>query len=110
MAPSYIMSDSNPQNDVLVVGQKNGIVYSLEPRSGNIIWASLTGPGGSLGGLSWGLAVDQDQIYFTNINSAAVSWQVQTSNQTTNSSAYGAMSLKKGTIAWETVATGAGQA
>lgn len=114
MAPSYIKSDfsyrNNTQDDVLIVGQKNGIIHSLDARSGKLNWAVETGPGGETGGLSWGLAVDRKQIYFTNINGDGVSWHVQPSNQTTNSSAYGAVDLKKGSITWETIATGAGQA
>lgn len=110
MAPSYIMSDFGYEHDVLVVGQKNGVLYSLDAQSGDVIWAVETGPGGVTGGLSWGLAVDSEQIYFTSINGNEVTWQVQPSNQTTNSSAYGAANLKNGAIVWETIATGAGQA
>lgn len=110
MVPSYIMSNSDYERDVFIVGQKNGILYSLDSQSGDLIWALETGPGGVTGGLSWGLAVDQDQVYFTSINGNAVTWRVQPSNQTTNGSAYGAVNLKNGAIAWETITTGAGQA
>ncbi|QDS68768.1 hypothetical protein FKW77_005080 [Venturia effusa] len=110
MAPSYILGDSDYDRDVLVVGQKNGVLYSLDSQNGDVIWATETGPGGVIGGLSWGLAVDRERVYFTNINGDQVTWQIQPSNQTTNSSAYGAANLRNGALVWETIAKGPGQA
>jgi hypothetical protein len=115
MAPAYADGylSEVPQdpygNDILAVGQKNGNLYTINPKTGNITWSKLVGPGGVAGGLSWGIAVDRKNIYYTAINSGSTSWQIQPSGQTTNSSAWGAIRLEDGDIIWETIASGGGQ-
>jgi polyvinyl alcohol dehydrogenase (cytochrome) len=50
--------------DILLVGQKSGIVYGLDPeRRGEILWHTEIGKGGGLGGVQWGMAADQDKVY-----------------------------------------------
>jgi polyvinyl alcohol dehydrogenase (cytochrome) len=52
---------------VLVVGQKSGVVHALDPdREGKILWQTRVGKGGSLGGIMWGSAADQDHVYVAN--------------------------------------------
>jgi polyvinyl alcohol dehydrogenase (cytochrome) len=52
---------------VLVVGQKSGIVHALDPdQKGKILWQARVGKGGSLGGIMWGSAADQDHVYVAN--------------------------------------------
>jgi outer membrane protein assembly factor BamB len=115
MAPAYVSGYFSfvPQdpgsNDILVVGQKNGNLYTINPKNGHITWTTLVGPGGIVGGLSWGVAVDRHNIYYTVVNSDGLAWQVQPSGQATNSSAWGAVNTRNGTIIWETVAEGDGR-
>ena len=53
--------------DLLVVGQKSGIGFGLDPdREGAIVWQYQVGPGSALGGIEWGFAVDDDAAYFAN--------------------------------------------
>ncbi len=50
--------------DMLVVGQKSGVVYGIDPeKKGTIVWQQRIGKGGPLGGIMWGLAADNDQAY-----------------------------------------------
>ncbi len=51
--------------DLLVAGQKSGMVYALDPeRNGDVVWQHRAGHGGALGGIEWGFAVDADMAYF----------------------------------------------
>lgn len=51
--------------DVIVIGNKSGIGYEMDPdRQGEILWEYRAGKGGALGGIEWGSAVDADQAYF----------------------------------------------
>ncbi len=51
--------------DLIVIGQKSGIAYALDPDGrGKIVWQYRAGKGSALGGIEWGAAVDQDQAYF----------------------------------------------
>ena len=64
MAPSYVpASGYTPQGkDTLVVGQKNGNLYSISAQTGELFWATVTNPGSAEGGLTWGIAVGK-KIY-----------------------------------------------
>ncbi len=50
--------------DVLVVGQKSGMLHGLDPeKRGDILWEVRIGKGGALGGIMWGLAADGKNVY-----------------------------------------------
>jgi polyvinyl alcohol dehydrogenase (cytochrome) len=53
--------------DILVVGQKNGFVYGMDPdKEGAIIWKRKVGLGGYAGGIHWGMATDGKTVYAPN--------------------------------------------
>lgn len=48
----------------LLAGQKSGIVHALDPdQQGEVLWQVRVGKGGTMGGVQWGSAVDQQNIY-----------------------------------------------
>ena len=50
---------------LLVVGQKSGVAYGLDPDGkGKIVWQTRIGKGGPLGGIEFGGAADQERVYF----------------------------------------------
>ncbi len=50
--------------DLLVAGQKSGMVYGLDPdRAGTILWQARVGKGGANGGVQWGMASDGHHVY-----------------------------------------------
>jgi polyvinyl alcohol dehydrogenase (cytochrome) len=52
---------------LLVIGQKSGVVYALDPdQNGKTIWQTRVGRGGPLGGTEWGSAADQERMYVAN--------------------------------------------
>lgn len=65
MAPIIVKSGKDGK-DVLVVGQKSGVVHALQPETGKVVWQSRIGKGGALGGIHWGMAVDDKQIFAAN--------------------------------------------
>jgi polyvinyl alcohol dehydrogenase (cytochrome) len=51
--------------DILLLAQKSGIVYALDPEvRGKMLWKSRIGHGGPLGGIEWGGAADSRYAYF----------------------------------------------
>jgi polyvinyl alcohol dehydrogenase (cytochrome) len=49
---------------MLVIAQKSGLVYGLNPdRHGDVVWKARVGEGGQLGGSQWGSAADQEKVY-----------------------------------------------
>ena len=56
---SVILEKIENGRDVLLAGQKSGIVYALDPdRKGAILWQVRVGQGGTNGGVQWGMASD----------------------------------------------------
>jgi polyvinyl alcohol dehydrogenase (cytochrome) len=50
--------------DILVVGQKSGVVYGLDPdQKGKIVWQTRVGQGGRNGGVQWGMASDGQAVF-----------------------------------------------
>jgi polyvinyl alcohol dehydrogenase (cytochrome) len=50
--------------DVLLVGQKSGVVFALDPdKRGEIVWQRTVSKGGANGGIQWGLAADENNVY-----------------------------------------------
>jgi polyvinyl alcohol dehydrogenase (cytochrome) len=50
--------------DLIVAGQKSGVVYALDPdRKGEQVWRYRAGGGSGLGGIQWGIAADHERVY-----------------------------------------------
>jgi polyvinyl alcohol dehydrogenase (cytochrome) len=48
----------------LVAGQKSGVVHAIDPdRDGAILWQTRVGKGGINGGVQWGSAADESNVY-----------------------------------------------
>jgi polyvinyl alcohol dehydrogenase (cytochrome) len=61
-----ILLDAAGQREVLLAGQKSGVVFALDPRKkGEILWQTRIGQGGTNGGVEWGMATDGNVVYAT---------------------------------------------
>jgi len=50
---------------LLLVGQKSGVAFGLDPDDkGKIVWETRIGKGGPLGGIEFGGAADQERVYY----------------------------------------------
>jgi polyvinyl alcohol dehydrogenase (cytochrome) len=50
--------------EILVAGQKSGVVYAFDPDAkGKILWQTRVGKGGLNGGVQWGMASDEQKVY-----------------------------------------------
>jgi polyvinyl alcohol dehydrogenase (cytochrome) len=60
---SPILTVNSAGRDVIVIPQKSGMVYALDPAErGKTLWSYRAGPGGPVGGV-WGSAVEGDRMY-----------------------------------------------
>ncbi|MEW6322783.1 MAG: PQQ-binding-like beta-propeller repeat protein [Acidobacteriota bacterium] len=49
---------------VIVIGQKSGVAYGMDPdKKGAVIWQYRAGQGSALGGIEWGSAADEVAMY-----------------------------------------------
>ncbi|MEK6322857.1 MAG: PQQ-binding-like beta-propeller repeat protein [Acidobacteriota bacterium] len=49
---------------VILAGQKSGVIYALDPdNGGKTLWEVKVGNGGALGGIEWGFTADVENVY-----------------------------------------------
>jgi polyvinyl alcohol dehydrogenase (cytochrome) len=61
---SAILATTPDGRDVILAGQKSGVVYALDPDNGGaILWETRVGEGGVNGGVQWGMATDGQHVY-----------------------------------------------
>jgi polyvinyl alcohol dehydrogenase (cytochrome) len=61
---SVLLEKLDNGRDVLLVGQKSGVVYALDPdRKGELLWQVRVAKGGINGGVQWGMASDGQRVY-----------------------------------------------
>jgi polyvinyl alcohol dehydrogenase (cytochrome) len=61
---SPVLAKRTDGRDLIVAGQKSGVVYALDPdRQGEQMWRYRAGGGSGLGGIQWGVAVDAERAY-----------------------------------------------
>jgi polyvinyl alcohol dehydrogenase (cytochrome) len=61
---SVILETGADGKDVLLAGQKSGVVWALDPdKRGEILWQQKVGRGGTNGGVQWGMASDGQRVY-----------------------------------------------
>lgn len=106
---------------VLLAGQKSGMMYGLDPeRKGALIWQQRVGEGGPLGGVQWGFAVDADTAYVA-VSDVAID-PVPPGTAGARQSGYGfllldpkkggglvALDVRTGTVRWRTPNPGCGE-
>lgn len=58
--------------DILIAGQKSGMVYGMDPDDGGkTVWSARVGAGGALGGVEWGMTTVGNTVYAANADRIA---------------------------------------
>ncbi len=62
-----MLANTSDGRDLVIAGQKNGVVWALNPDNGELVWDTKVGPGGAMGGVHWGMAFDgNSRLYVPN--------------------------------------------
>jgi polyvinyl alcohol dehydrogenase (cytochrome) len=77
------------------------IYWALNPDNGDIVWSTMIGPGGTLGGIQWGTATDGERIYVAITNSSHTSFKLIHS-QKIDWGSWSALDAATGQIIWQT--------
>jgi len=90
---------------VLLLGQKSGLVYAVDPDAkGKLLWHARAGVGGLLGGVQWGPATDGSTFYVA-VSDLAFQGRGPDPTQGGGISAYQILS---GKLLWRTAPPGCG--
>jgi outer membrane protein assembly factor BamB len=99
MAPSFVPKrTSGLKDDVVVVAQKTGVIFAFAAKTGETVWMNDSSRMQG-GGLSWGVAVDDNRVYYT------LPYSRFDVPANVSSTVFGAASLVNGSVLWETPAT-----
>jgi len=61
---SPVLATLTTGRQLIIAGQKSGLVYALDPdKQGQQVWRYRAGGGSGLGGIQWGIAADADRAY-----------------------------------------------
>ena len=108
MAPTFVPAaygDGTTGKDSVVIGQKSGQMYSFDAATGTLQWKILTAPQegleGGPGAMSWGMASDDNAIFYTIINYGARNLTLTSGGAPINNSAWGSTNLKTGGLQWQ---------
>jgi polyvinyl alcohol dehydrogenase (cytochrome) len=92
---------------VLGVGQKSGTYWALNPDTGGILWNTSVGPGGHLGGIHWGTAIDKNQSHvYVGVNDESgaaytLGGSGSQAGQQTHVGSWAALDPSTGNIQWQ---------
>ncbi len=91
--------------DLLYAGQKSGMVYAMDPETGELVWEQRVGRGGKLGGIHWGMAVNEGLgLLYVPVSDRGGAGR----HEGDRAAARGlhALSLQDGTLRWSTAEPG----
>lgn len=94
------------EKDVLVIGQKSGVVWTLNPNNGHVMNSVTVGPEGEGGGVLWSGATDGERAFLPVTNSASTPFTLVNPVQgavsnTTVGSALSAVRVRSSQILWQ---------
>jgi len=58
-----ILAQTGEGADILLAGQKSGLIFGIDPDTGAIRWQRRAGMGGFNGGIHWGMASDGPSLF-----------------------------------------------
>jgi polyvinyl alcohol dehydrogenase (cytochrome) len=95
----------------LVNGQKSGIVWAVDPdQQGEVLWQTRVGQGGTMGGVQWGSAVDDRNMYVavSDIGRVMLTYTTLTDADPKRGGGIFALRLDNGEKVWYTPPPGCG--
>ncbi|MGH7271212.1 MAG: PQQ-binding-like beta-propeller repeat protein, partial [Polyangiaceae bacterium] len=91
--------------DLVGAGQKNGVYWAVDARTGSTVWHTQVGPGGHLGGVHWGTATDGIRVYVGVNNESGTPFMLggtgPSAGKMTKSGAWAALDPANGHILWQ---------
>ena len=83
-------------------GQKSGLYWAVDARTGARVWSTRVGPGGSIGGIQWGTATDGKRLYVAETNAERQLYALTPSGDPVSGGSFAALDPATGKILWQT--------
>lgn len=101
-AALFTVKDGKSKRDLVGAGQKSGQYWALDPDTGQVVWVTTAGPGGTAGGLQWGSAVDGKRVYTADSNSNVKPWTLPDGSVTTGG-VWSGLDAVTGQLLWQQI-------
>lgn len=104
-APMLLTVAEGAPRDLVVVGQKSGVLWAFDPDTGATVWSQPVGPGGVLGGMEFGSASDGERVYVGITNVEGHPWTAVAgplAGTTHRGGLFAAVDAATGAILWQT--------
>ncbi|KAL3688645.1 hypothetical protein R1sor_014954 [Riccia sorocarpa] len=88
--------------DIVVIGQKSGIVWALDRETGDTVWETQAGPGGTQGGSFWGITTDGQRIFTNIVNSQRKNFTLVPSMTVIYTGGWVGLNASSGQVLWST--------
>ncbi|UKD13394.1 PQQ-binding-like beta-propeller repeat protein [Burkholderia aenigmatica] len=100
----YTTTIGGHKRTLLGAGQKSGVYWALDPKTGKVVWHTQVGPGSLLGGMLWGTAADGKRIYVSigNLNHESIDVNSPAGTKTTKGGIWAAVDAATGKLLWRT--------
>ncbi|QZH76700.1 MAG: PQQ-binding-like beta-propeller repeat protein [Erythrobacter sp.] len=103
IAASALIVPVGGGRDVIVVGQKSGVVHGVDADSGELLWQTRLGHGGTQGGVHFGLAAEGSTVYVP-ITDLADTYDGRIYDAAINGAGIHALDAATGDILWRNFA------
>ena len=60
---TFILAQRADGSDLLLAGQKSGMLWAINPDTGKLVWNREFGKGSPVGGIHWGMTYDGTSVY-----------------------------------------------
>ena len=92
---------NNVRRTLVGIGQKSGVYWALDARTGRHVWSTLVGPGSDPGGIQWGTAYDGRRIYAAIGHNTKQPYTLRSGEVITGGS-FAALNPADGRVLWQT--------
>jgi polyvinyl alcohol dehydrogenase (cytochrome) len=100
-AQLFTITEPNGRKRLVVgAGEKNGVYWLIDANTGQVIWKTVTGPGGLQGGIMWGTATDGKQIYIAQADDDHVKYKL-INGKTIDYGSIAAVDAATGRVIWQ---------
>jgi polyvinyl alcohol dehydrogenase (cytochrome) len=95
-----VIAQHSDGTDYVVAGQKSGVVWALNPDTGELVWKNKVGRGGVIGGVHFGISVSGDRVIVPISDAVADPAYIDNYEGTPRPGLY-ALDLKTGAYLWQ---------
>jgi polyvinyl alcohol dehydrogenase (cytochrome) len=103
VAASPLLIPIGGGKDIVVAGQKSGVVYGIDPDTGKVRWKTRLGHGGTQGGVHFGMTAEGTRV-FVPINDMADTHDGRKYDAKLNGAGIHAIDAATGKILWQQIA------